>query len=331
VGGITVVLFKIILALFVPFALTVMAILSSSSLVSHITRKMFERPFQTKPEGYDTFLSRVKVRKNLSYQESSGEAGFDAYSPDEPGERIYPAILWVHGGGFVGGDKRDVENFAVMLAKEGYVVLAMNYDRAPEMHYPSQLIQIGEFYQHVVHHLQGFPIDKERIFFAGDSAGAQMVTNFLAIQYDKDLSRRTGVAQVVDLKDVRGVLLFCGLYDIDRFKDMFDMELFRITVSQIARSYFADKDWKRSPEYRDSSVMSHLSKDFPRTFITDGNHHSFQNQGWILADHLEEEGVYVDRLFFTGEAKVIHEYQFRLDTWEANQALQRAIRFLQKA
>jgi len=35
-----------------------------------------------------------------------------------------------------------------------------------------------------------------------------MVTNFLAIQYDRDLSKRTGVAQVVDLKEIRGILLF---------------------------------------------------------------------------------------------------------------------------
>jgi len=169
---------------------------------------MFESPFQTRPEGYDAFLSQVKVRKDLKYRQSSDEGRFDAYYPDEPGENIYPTILWVHGGGFVGGDKSDVRNFAVMLAKEGYVVLAMNYDRAPEMHYPSQLTQIGEFYRHMVHQQQGLPIDKERIFFAGDSAGAQMVTNFLAIQYDRDLSKRTGVAQVVDLKEIRGILLF---------------------------------------------------------------------------------------------------------------------------
>ena len=292
---------------------------------------MFESPFQTRPEGYDTFLSQVKVRKDLKYRQSSDEGRFDAYYPDEPGENIYPTILWVHGGGFVGGDKSDVRNFAVMLAKEGYVVLAMNYDRAPEMHYPSQLIQIGEFYRHMVHQQQGLPIDKESIFFAGDSAGAQMVTNFLAIQYDRDLSKRTGVAQVVDLKEIRGILLFCGLYDIDRFKDMFDVHLFRIAVSKIARSYFGNKDWKSSREYTDSSVMSHLSKGFPRTFITDGNHHSFQNQGLILADRLEEKGVYVDRLFFALESKVIHEYQFKLDTKEARHALQRTIRFLKEA
>lgn len=52
-----------------------------------------------------------------------------------------PVIIWLHGGGFVGGDKSSLKEFATYLAVDTQVaVVAMNYQVAPVLRYPGQLL-----------------------------------------------------------------------------------------------------------------------------------------------------------------------------------------------
>ncbi|APH17125.1 alpha/beta hydrolase fold family protein [Clostridium sporogenes] len=97
-----------------------------------------------------------------------------------------PTIIRGHGGAFVGGDKEQVDIFATTLASNGYVVLLMNYELAPEAKYPISIMQLEEFYSHIASIKTKYSIDKNQLFFAGDSAGAQIVSQFLAIQTNKE-------------------------------------------------------------------------------------------------------------------------------------------------
>ena len=42
-----------------------------------------------------------------------------------------PAIVWIHGGGFAGGDKSDLASVAQLWAKRGYVTFSINYRLDP--------------------------------------------------------------------------------------------------------------------------------------------------------------------------------------------------------
>ena len=54
-------------------------------------------------------------------------------------------MFWLHGGGFVAGDKEGVEEFATYLvADTAYTVVSVNYQLAPSSHYPGQLLQFGQ-------------------------------------------------------------------------------------------------------------------------------------------------------------------------------------------
>lgn len=312
-------------------SLMILIVLSSPKLLSFFVKKLFEAPFQTLPTGYENIFSKVEIKRDIKY--SSGENHtFDAYYPKDSDDihKTYPVIYWVHGGGFVGGDKKDIESYAVMLVNEGYVVLCMNYTLAPHKHYPVQLKEIEEFFSYAKF-LPEIPIDHNRIFFAGDSAGANLVSSFILNQSDEELRKRTGLSQVVDMKKVKGVLFFCGLFDVSRFKDMVNIGLMKIAANQLAMAYFGQKDWKVSKCLKDTSLLEHLTDEFPRTFITDGNVFSFIDQAKEVEEKIIQVGGKVDRLFFDKGTKTIHEYQFKLDTAEGMEALNRTIGFLKKA
>lgn len=56
-----------------------------------------------------------------------------------------PVLFWVHGGGFVGGDKSGVKEFATKLVSDANIaVVAMNYELAPDSEYPNQVLQVNE-------------------------------------------------------------------------------------------------------------------------------------------------------------------------------------------
>jgi acetyl esterase/lipase len=73
------------------------------------------------------------VVKDLSYG-SDPLQNYDLYLPADQSREKYSFILFVHGGGFTGGDKSLVEavRYGEYLASKGYVVASANYRLAAE-------------------------------------------------------------------------------------------------------------------------------------------------------------------------------------------------------
>jgi hypothetical protein len=61
----------------------------------------------------------------------------DIYVPANPGLR--PAVLLVHGGGWEGRDRSDMDGIAERLATRGFVVMNVSYRFAPAYRFPAQL------------------------------------------------------------------------------------------------------------------------------------------------------------------------------------------------
>src|ERR1700741_3065597 len=61
----------------------------------------------------------------------------DAYLPDGSGP--FPAIIWVHGGGFVTGDKAPYpKSLLDPLVKQGFAWFSVNYRLAPKNPFPAE-------------------------------------------------------------------------------------------------------------------------------------------------------------------------------------------------
>jgi hypothetical protein len=86
------------------------------------------------------------MEKDIEYPSRFKNNRFDTFSGKNATGRL-STILWTHGGGFVGGDKAGVETWATIIAARGYNVASINYELAPQNHFPGPVIQLGEVHE----------------------------------------------------------------------------------------------------------------------------------------------------------------------------------------
>ncbi|MDO4274343.1 MAG: alpha/beta hydrolase [Eubacteriales bacterium] len=97
-----------------------------------------------------------------------------------------PALLYVHGGAFLGGSPFTLENQCRLIVERGdCVVLNIDYSLAPEHPYPIPCTQIYEVLCYVYEHAQDLRVDKNKLAIAGDSAGGNLAAVCALMDRDK--------------------------------------------------------------------------------------------------------------------------------------------------
>lgn len=92
-----------------------------------------------------------------------------------------PVVVWVHGGGFRVGDKRDqILRKRRLFARLGYVLVSVNYrltdTSGPDpVQYPTHAADVASALAWVEQHIARYGGDPARIALLGHSAGAQIV------------------------------------------------------------------------------------------------------------------------------------------------------------
>lgn len=128
-----------------------------------------------------------------SFKHRDLELTLDLYLPDEPAGRK-PLILFLHGGAFYVGDKREPAylDFCRYFSSMGYITASMNYrmgfhlgkgeiERAGY----TALQDANAAMRFLVSKADEYGIDKDRIFVAGSSSGSITALN-LAFMTEKD-------------------------------------------------------------------------------------------------------------------------------------------------
>ncbi|MHC4628306.1 MAG: alpha/beta hydrolase [Planctomycetota bacterium] len=96
---------------------------------------------------------------------------FDLYLIDS--DKPTPLFIWIHGGGFRGGDKRGVNAYMLRrFADHGVSFASMNYRLSDVGPYPMQMLDSARGIQTIRHRAKRYNIDPKRIACGGSSAGA---------------------------------------------------------------------------------------------------------------------------------------------------------------
>jgi len=272
-------------------------------------------------------VKKVRILRDLSYPSKYGKNQLDLYLPQTPGQKC-PLILWAHGGAFVAGDKAGTENWAVSLASEGIAVASVNYQWAPEAHWPAQVCQMEEACRLLAGEAEKYGIDMTHVVVAGDSAGAHMAAQFALIHTSQAFREASGLAPVLEPGALKGVLLYCGPYDIGQMAVPKNRAV-RFFMSRVGWSYLGKKYWQGTALAQLMTIRSFVTQDFPPAYITDGNAFSFEPQGRALAEALRQAGCMVRTRFWDAEAgEVAHEYQFAMAQPNAQLCYQDTVSFL---
>jgi acetyl esterase len=86
-----------------------------------------------------------------------------------------PVVVYVHGGGWVLGDKETHDRLIREIAVgANAVVVFVDYDRSPESRYPTAIEQSYAVTKYVAEHPDEFGADASRLAIVGDSVGGNM-------------------------------------------------------------------------------------------------------------------------------------------------------------
>jgi acetyl esterase/lipase len=99
----------------------------------------------------------------------------DAHVPKGPGP--FPAAILVHGGGWVGGDKRQYITYLFQpLSDANFAWFTINYRLAPYHKFPADAHDVEEAIRWVKNNAPIYKVDINRIALIGESAGGHLVS-----------------------------------------------------------------------------------------------------------------------------------------------------------
>ncbi|WP_052631162.1 alpha/beta hydrolase [Pseudoxanthomonas suwonensis] len=275
----------------------------------------------------------VTVLRDVGYAPGGGnpDTRMDVYRPGDASAPL-PAVVWVHGGGFIDGTKDALEAYLPQLAVHGYVGIAIEYSKAPEQRYPVQVRQVMQALHHLQAHAEELHVDPSRIVLGGDSAGAHIAAQAALAIVDPDYAQATGLAPTIAANRLRGMLLFSGTYQFlvgPQAKVAPDMERFGRLVRW---AYLGEKDPDPDGQVRWTTLHQLVDGRFPPTLIVAGNGDPLAPQSQRMADALQAAGVPTQWMFFDGgqDEAYPHEFQFRFDTPGATRVLEATLESLDR-
>lgn len=327
-------LVKILLGVFGGIAVLILVVFIAFQVSPKPSAMLIARMFNgevsiTDQESYDLAQEKVSVSKDETYPSAFSKNDYDVYVPKNLTAPA-PVLVWLHGGGYVGGDKAGVKEFAVKLASdEQMIVVAMNYEVAPASQYPNQVIQVGELFQ-ALQQKADPDLDLARVFLGGDSAGAQIALQYTNTQTNVTYGQKMGLAKLLDKGSIKGVISYCGPVDLKQIADSsVEDKNMRFFLETVAWSLTGTKEVSNNPKLQEASLVDQVTADFPPTYLTDGNAYSFQEEGMALEERLQALNVPVRSLFYADVSKEItHEYQFDYTMDEAKKCYQETLDFL---
>jgi acetyl esterase/lipase len=259
--------------------------------------------------GLAVFLlgGRPPVELNVEYGRAGGRPlRLDIYRPGAS-IRPRPAVLLIHGGGWVEGDKSSEREMGEGLARAGYVAIAVGYRLARDdaSRHPAQVDDVRRAARWVRANASRLGIDPDRLGAFGISAGGH-------------LAAMLGTTEVLDDGDpslkgyssrVNCVVDCCGPTD---FTDESSPPLGPKAI-WMADNFFASPRDQVPGLCRDASPVTHADAKSAPTLIIHGTADEVVpiDQSRRLRSALREAGVEVQLLELEGEDHIIQGSEAR--------------------
>jgi acetyl esterase/lipase len=154
------------------------------------------------PKANASIMRDIKYGRNERHR-------LDVFRPRAKSKTGRPVLIFMHGGGFVAGDKTQpgsfiYDNIGLWAARQGYVGVNMTYRLAPAHQWPAGAEDVAAAVNWVYRKIADHGGDRKKIFLMGQSAGAAHVANYIA----------EPAFHKVKGGGIAGGLLISGIYDL---------------------------------------------------------------------------------------------------------------------
>ena len=207
----------------------------------------------------------------------------------------HPAVLLVHGGGWMGGRKEQMGSLAERLAERGYTAVTINYRLAPRHKFPAQIEDCKAALRWMRDNAGKYRIDPKRIAGYGFSAGGHLV----ALLGTSDKSHGLeGPDAKPDGPSTRLQCVVAGGAPCD----------FRLIPEDVRMlAYWLGGSRREKPEaYTKASPANYISKDDPPTFFFHGENDRIvpKLSPTLMAAAMKTAGVQVEFYVVPGASHV---------------------------
>jgi len=118
----------------------------------------------------------VVTSTDVVARESARDLHLDLYRPDH--DALDAAVILLHGGGWMFGDRKEMAEYASELAASGFTAICAEYRLLREAAWPAQIIDVRDVVAWTLRQAPSLGISRKKIALLGMSAGGQLA--FLA-------------------------------------------------------------------------------------------------------------------------------------------------------
>jgi acetyl esterase len=202
-----------------------------------------------------------------------------------PGEAPKPAVIYLHGGGWVLGSCETHDDMCAEMADQAdCVVVLVDYRLAPEHPHPAQLEDSLKVLLWMRSAGRAFGIDPDRIVGAGDSAGGQMTAGLALVLRDN------GAPQL------RGQVLIYPVLGADVNTPSYIRNADAPCLTKPEMIFYLDcfLGPKGNPNWFDPRAIPNLTYDvhgLPPAYISVAAHDPLYDDGIIFYEKLRDAGI----------------------------------------
>jgi acetyl esterase/lipase len=250
-----------------------------------VPRRQVVLPFSKRRRG-------VKLTRDIVYRRVAGTIlKLDVVAPATDGANR-PAIMQIHGGSWVMGDKRE-QGWPLMshLAANGWVCFNLNYRLSPGATFPDHLIDLKAGLAWIREHADQWGIDPDFIAVTGGSAGGHLAALMALTANDPEYQPGFEKADT----SLQAAVPIYGVYDFTSRLGTNRLPFwYRRLESQVMKA-FRDEEPEK---FRRASPIERIHREAPPFFVIHGDRDT-------LAP-VEEARYFANQLRETSDAPVFY-------------------------
>jgi acetyl esterase/lipase len=218
-----------------------------------------------------------KTQLGIPYANTKNEKQtLDVYAPTK-GQSL-PIVVWIHGGGWQAGDKKEVHHKPQAFTDKGYILVSVNYRLLKEAKIKEMAEDVAKAIRWVHDHAKEFGGDPNTIIVMGHSAGAQLAA--LVCTDDRYLK-----AEGLPLSTIKA----CVPVDGDTYDVEMQIKMVEAKRAAIYRIKFGDEKMQK-----ELSSVTHVAKGKhipPFLILHVAEHPETKAQSLRLVKVLQEAGI----------------------------------------
>lgn len=225
-------------------------------------------------------LKKIQFKENVTYRTVEGkELQADIYYPRKKTSRKRPAVLLIHGGGWISGSKENQRIMAQHLAKNGYVAMTAAYTLSDLAPYPASVLDLKAAVRWLKEHSEEYGIDPDKIAVLGASAGAQLAT-LIGVTPDSPVFRE-GTPETSD--EVQAIVNIDGIVSFIHP----DAE-----ESEIAGKWLGGLQHENPENWKEASPLEYVDENTPPIIFINSSQPRFHAGRDDLIEILDRHNIY---------------------------------------